>query len=99
MDANKACSRKTCCSRHFQHAKADGPDNRPMYFLEIGKTGDQWLKCKDGFWVAHTKSCSLQRCTCYKHALNITLGGTPRMVIPHGVPATWGYSEDGKHLG
>lgn len=68
MDANKACSRKTCCSRHFQHAKADGPDNRPMYFLEIGKTGDQWLKCKDGFWVAHTKSCSpemhmLQTCT------------------------------------
>ena len=47
----------------------------------------------------HIPKAVHQRCTCYKHALNITLGGTPRMVIPHGVPATWGYSEDGKHLG
>ena len=28
--------------------KAPGEDNRPTYFVEIAKTGDTWLKCKDG---------------------------------------------------
>ena len=25
-----------------------GPDNRPMYYVELAKTGDTWLRCKEG---------------------------------------------------
>ena len=27
-------------------------DNRPLYWVEMAKSGDTWMLCKDGAWFA-----------------------------------------------
>ena len=87
-------SPKVVCICRTEEMPKEQEDLRQQFYLETSKTGDRWLHCKHGAWLAilltfaavasWSHSCWLKTWTV---VLLLPAGGDPKFVIPVTVPA------------